>query len=333
LISVGVLLLILIASVAFYAISLKLGLRCVRVDNVLNHAVAWVAVTIFGLQTFGALGIVATIPDSSAREFLLLAFGIVVGFVVPLLTIWRVFRTTLFRSFLAYLWPISTSIALSILILLVVRPLIVEAFFVPTNAMAPTLLGRHVRATCPECGKPCYASPPDRVVEPQMPMICEKFHITEHADVSNAVHEGDRFLVAKFVKPRRWDLAVFRFPQSPETLYVKRLVGLPGETITIDDGKVHANDQPLTLPANLQGIRYQSKLPGIRRELSGAATRPAKLDQDEFFVLGDFTTNSYDSRAWEAGASGYNTYAVPVSHIVGVVSAIYWPPQRWRIFR
>ena len=54
------------------------------------------------------------------------------------------------------------------------------------------------------------------------------------------------------------------------------------------------------------------------------------LADDEYFVLGDFTWRSVDSRFWEEGAVGHNPYAVPESHLHGVVTHIIWPPSRWR---
>ena len=62
-------------------------------------------------------------------------------------------------------------------------------------------------------------------------------------------------------------------------------------------------------------------------------SRPAKLGDDEYFVLGDFSPQAKDSRLWREGAPGHTPYAVPASHIRGVVTHIYWPPKRWRILR
>ena len=53
----------------------------------------------------------------------------------------------------------------------------------------------------------------------------------------------------------------------------------------------------------------------------------------EYFVLGDFSQQSADSRLWESGAPGHPSYAVPESYIIGVATHIYWPPSRWRILR
>ena len=152
--------------------------------------------------------------------------------------------------------------------------------------------------------------------------------------VDEIVHASDRFVIAKFLTPRRWDLVVFQYPEDPSTLYVKRLVGFPGEKIHIQDGSVWVDGERQTLPDALQGIEYLSELPDpVGPNLWGTANRPALLGKDEYFVLGDFSATSKDSRLWQHGAPGHNPYAVPASYMKGVVTHTYWPFERWRIHR
>ncbi len=139
--------------------------------------------------------------------------------------------------------------------------------------------------------------------------------------------------MAKFMRPRRWDLVVFRKPQDPSILHVERLVGLPGEEIHMDDGAVWANGRRLRPPESIRDIRYPSELPNWPREVWGTVDRPAKLAADEYSVLGDFSTQSENSRFWRQGAPGHSPFAVPESHLYGVVTHIYRPPHRWRLFR
>lgn len=207
---------------------------------------------------------------------------------------------------------------------------------VPSNPMAPTLLGPHLESTCPQCREPCYCSPVDDRFARSEPlrMICRHFHVARVAGPDRRVASGDRFLVAKFLRPRRWDLVVFRYPENPSTLYVMRLVGLPGEKIQIENGAVRSNGTRLAVPECINGIEYLSELPGRGSvSLWGSVDRPASLGEDEYFVLGDFSARSRDSRLWEQGAPGHHPFAVPESHLVGVVTHIYWPPDRWRRFR
>jgi signal peptidase I len=164
-------------------------------------------------------------------------------------------------------------------------------------------------------------------------MICDNFHVAQMPDVDRTVESGDRVLVARFLAPRRWDLVVFRFPEDPSQFHVDRLVGLPGERIHIADGAAWANGKKLVPPDSLKGIEYTSQLPSTFGDLWGAVNRPAVLAENEYYVLGDFSAQSKDSRLWEQGAPGHHPYAVPESHVHGVVTHIYWPLNRCRVLR
>jgi signal peptidase I len=231
-------------------------------------------------------------------------------------------------------------------IALVYKTYLFESFSVPTNSMAPTILGVHATVACPVCGKPAFATMHPGFAEPQN-VICEQFHITKREELLQAqpkvaaqieeegLHAHDRILAAKFLQPKRWDLITFQWPPDPNIMYVKRLIGLPGETIVIRDGAVYANDLKLEPPPELQGIKYyieEMQHFGVNPRLSGSESHPAILGSDEYFVLGDFTAAAADSRYWEKGAPGHPPYAVPADHITGVVTHIFWPWQRMRSF-
>ena len=165
-------------------------------------------------------------------------------------------------------------------------------------------------------------------------MICSKER--QAVFVSNPPKEtgdGDRILICKLITPRRWDLIVFRYPGDPSVNYVKRLVGLPGERLAIRDGAVWINDEKMDPPASIAGIRYSPTIEAHGQVYLGPGSDPVELGPDEYFVLGDFVEQSADSRFWERGAPGYPPYAVPESHLVGVVINIYWPIDRWTSFR
>ncbi|MEX0867859.1 MAG: signal peptidase I [Pirellulales bacterium] len=221
------------------------------------------------------------------------------------------------------------------------KPFVSEAFVIPTNAMAPTLLGLHQEDACPECGSIAYFSRPEPILpereQPPINMICERFHVHPAPSTSKPIDVGDRIVVAKYLKPRRWDLIVFRFPADATQTYVKRLVGLPGEEVVVKDGNVWADGRRLEPPAELAGIEYLNAFPeeefGPHIKVAGTEDNPARLGDDEYFVLGDFSAQSYDSRLWMEGAAGHPPYSVPHENLIGVVTTIYWPRERWRSFR
>ena len=165
-------------------------------------------------------------------------------------------------------------------------------------------------------------------------MICSReFRSCQVADPSRVEHSGDRVVVTKFIHPQRWDVIAFRLPEEPRYCLRKRLVGLPGETVTIKDGAVWIDGKRQMPPESCKGIEYIDHIEGWPGTFWGNEAHPAKLGPDEYFVLGDFSARAKDSRLWEQGAPGHPPYAVPASYIVGVVTHIYWPPSRWRVLR
>lgn len=326
---------LLILSVVLWAIFLRIGLRWAKVDSISARRIAAATAIVFAIQI--ALNVVSGLlsPLTATNPFFWGFLELGAAVVLPCLAIAWVFQIEFGRSLRAWLPTLIPTLAMMLLMYLVVMPFWYEGLYIPTNAMAPTLLGNHWRGTCPKCGRPNYCSP----VDPRFPsseprrMICENFHVTQSANVSDRAIPGDRIGVVKFLPPRRWDLVVFQYPANPSTLYVKRLVGLPGETIHIEEGAVWVNGRKLAPPEALQGIEYTSEDPGGYGEFWGTKDRPAVLRNDEYFVLGDFSPQSADSRFWQVGAEGHNPFAVPQSHLRGVVAHIYWPPARWRVFR
>ncbi len=326
-------LVLLLSSVVLWALFLRLGLWWAKTPNVSAGRVILTTGTVVVLQiTINLLFLLA--PTSSNTQSIFLAFvELAAAVMIPCMVITRFFKVRFLRALQAWLPTLLAPVTIIVFVLLVFRPLLYEAFLIPTNSMAPTLVGKHWRGTCPDCGAHSYCTPMDEGYY-SPPMICDHFHVTEMTNVDNHVYSGDRLLVAKFLTPQRWDLIVFQYPEDPSALYVMRLVGLPGEKIHIQDGYVWADGKRLTPPASIQGIEYLSDLPvSYGPDLWGSADRPALLGDDEYFVLGDFSVQSKDSRLWEQGAPGHNPFAVPESHLKGVVTHIYWPIHRRRIFR
>jgi signal peptidase I len=266
---------------------------------------------------------------------------LIMQIIVPCAIVAYCFRLTFWRAAQAWLPTLVSGIAFAAFLLLVHRPFVSEAFLVPTNSMAPTILGKHVVAACPRCGAPAYGSAPMEsqignapIDHPnELVMICSQEFRTCKATPSSVSGNSDRILVDKLLAPRRWDIIAFRLPSDPSVTYIKRLVGLPSEELQIRDGSVWINGEKMEPPDELQGIEFLSSIEYHGQTFVATGSSPVKLAGDEYFVLGDFSAQATDSRFWEIGAPGHARYAVPKSHIVGVVTHIYWPISRWRAFR
>lgn len=103
----------------------------------------------------------------------------------------------------------------------------------------------------------------------------------------------DNLLVDKlsyrFREPERFDIIVFSFRYKEDTYYIKRIIGLPGETVQIDDeGNIYINGEILE-------ENYGKEI--IKAETVGLAKEPIVIGEDEYFVLGDNRNNSTDSRS------------------------------------
>ena len=148
------------------------------------------------------------------------------------------------------------AIAVAFILALLVRGFEVEAFVIPTGSMAPTLMGRHKEIDCPQCGY-VYSVNASEEVEGVSPGSASTRRVYSgicancryQARVADAPSfKGDRILVNKFLydspiipgasEPKRWDVVVFRYPEEPEVSYIKRLVGLPGDTVRVWYGDI-----------------------------------------------------------------------------------------------
>lgn len=330
-----VLLGLLLSTVALWTFFLRL-VPWTKAPEATTRRIVVAIATVIVLQVAINLLLFAIAPESESLSTVLGLAGLAASVGVACGVVCAVFRVSFVQALQAWIPMLLAPAATLALLLVVVKPFLFEAYRVPTNAMAPTLVGRHWKGTCSKCGKPNYCSPrDDRYATDERPrMICDSFHVTVAAELDSTIHASDRFLVAKLFAPRRWDLVVFRSPETPSQLYVSRLIGLPGETVLIKDGAVWIDGVRQTPPASIGGIEYLSEMPdGLGPDLWGSEARPATLSDDEYFVLGDFSPQSKDSRFWERGAPGHNPFAVPASYITGVVTHTYWPVERWRIHR
>jgi signal peptidase I len=125
---------------------------------------------------------------------------------------------------------------------------------------------------------------------------------------------GDMFLVRKNKKyiPKLGDVIAFNSPDDPSIPWIMRVAALPGETIEIKDKILYINGQKVWLPA-LQNIKYPF------RDYIGMEGKPYKVPENQIFVIGDNSANSYDSRDFGA---------IPLSDVIGKAYKIYWPLSR-----
>ncbi len=143
---------------------------------------------------------------------------------------------------------------------------------------------------------------------------------------------GDRLLVNKFLyaplagswapflpsRPvRRGDVVVFRFPDDPRRDFIKRVVGLPGETVAIRDKVVTVDGRPLAeryvFHADDRIWPDEAAVPEARRRRDQLA--PVRVPDGAYFVMGDNRDDSSDSRSWGP---------VPAGHLVGRALLVYW---------
>ncbi|MCX5698717.1 MAG: signal peptidase I [Candidatus Omnitrophica bacterium] len=179
----------------------------------------------------------------------------------------------------------AESIIIAFLLALVIRAFLVQAFKIPTGSMRMTLI------------------------------------------------EGDLILVNKFVygakipftnlrlpvlrPPKRGDVIVFIYPEDKSKDYIKRLVGLPGDLVEIKGGSIYINDQPAA-EAIFNQIYYYNL------GQFGSAGEKLIVPLNSYFVLGDNSVSSKDSRFW-----GF----VPKNNLLGQAMIIYWPLQRIRLIK
>ena len=132
----------------------------------------------------------------------------------------------------------------------------------------------------------------------------------EGASMENTLHNGDNLIVDKlsyrFHDPERFDIVIFKYPDDESQLFIKRIIGLPGDKVEIIDGKVYINDSETPLE--------DSYVP----ETPLGSFGPYEVPENCYFMMGDNRNNSKDSRYWT------NTF-VRFDQIVGKAEIRYFP--------
>jgi len=129
----------------------------------------------------------------------------------------------------------------------------------------------------------------------------------EGISMEPSLHEGQFVVVNRIAyrwnEAERGDIIVFRFPLNPSRRFIKRVIGLPGNTVTIRGGDLYIDGQILDEPYLAATPRYDGEW---------------VIGPDELFVLGDNRNNSSDSQNWGP---------LPMEEIIGKAVLVYWPPS------
>ena len=182
-------------------------------------------------------------------------------------------------------WEWVESILIAFVLAMVIRAFVIQAFKIPTGSMRMTLL------------------------------------------------EGDAILVNRFLygakipftdlrlpavrQPKRGDVIVFIYPQDSKKDFIKRLIATEGESVSIVNGTIYINDKPLLEPPFNTKYYYN-------RGDYGEAGKKIVVPQNSYFVMGDNSASSQDSRYW-----GF----VPKKNILGKAILVYWPLTRLKLIK
>ncbi len=148
--------------------------------------------------------------------------------------------------------------------------------------------------------------------------VAQRTHV--NGDSMNATLEnGDNLIVDKlsyrFKAPERFDIIVFPYQYKEDTYYIKRIIGMPGETVQVIDGMVYIDGEMLDETYGKEVMQY-----------AGVASDPIELGEDEYFVLGDNRNNSSDSRDPSVGN-------IHRDQIIGKAFIRIWPLNKFGILK
>lgn len=134
----------------------------------------------------------------------------------------------------------------------------------------------------------------------------------EGTSMMPSLYDQERLFINQFTYKfgigdiNRGDTVVFWYPKDPTKSYIKRIIGIPGDIVKVDDGVVYVNGNRL----------YESYVPQEYRDFDSHA--PVHVGPEEYFVMGDHRISSNDSRNWGV---------VPRSYIYGKAVFVFWPPD------
>jgi signal peptidase I len=206
------------------------------------------------------------------------------------------------RSALDFLKELPILIALALGIALLIKAFLVQAFYIPSASMEPTLQERDrvlvnkltYRFGDPKRGdvvvfKDPFGDPCEERGGAPVPESCDR---------------------NVFARAFNWFGEIFGLPTGETRDFIKRIVGLPGETLEIKDGEVFINGERVEFPSTADE--------GPHEDNSNMA--PIEIPQDQYFVMGDNRANSSDSRTFKA---------ISRELVVGKAFVLVWPPTRF----
>jgi len=212
-----------------------------------------------------------------------------------------------------------------VICLLLVGGWLVQPFAVVSGSMTPTLLGPHRTFACAHCGKR-NVLPAEVVERPGFVLYCPACRTAGPALDTLHVVPGDRLLVDRGAfllrSPRRWEVIAFRLPSQASHIAVKRIIGLPGETLELRQGKFTVDGAPITPPRGVFSADIPETGPDYSTPPSYHGPLRWTLGPSEYFVAGDYAELSDDSRLWPAGPG------VDAQLIVGKPFAVHYPYRR-----
>ena len=205
------------------------------------------------------------------------------------------------RAFLAEL--LNSALIAFGLVFLLIRPFLLQAFFIPSGSMEPTL----------------------------------------HHPEPEIAQRGDRILVNKFIyqltEPRRGDIVVFRAPPQAyrdhlesmngvSDFYIKRAIGLPGDRVQVRAGEgvfINGSDKPLAEPYLAELPNYDWPVDSLGQPLD----TPYVVPEGSILVMGDNRNNSNDSHLWRNPLTGQAEPALPIKNVLGRSLIVFWPLNRF----
>jgi signal peptidase I len=175
------------------------------------------------------------------------------------------------------------SIVIAVILALFIRTFVVQAFKIPTGSMENNLL------------------------------------VGDHLLVNKFVFAPTESAVERALLPtqpiRRGDVIVFKYPEEPERDFIKRVIGLPGETLEMRHKRIYINGSPIDEPY----VHFLQPPSAVDQEVASYDVRerygPVTVPADQYFVMGDNRDNSQDSRYW-----GF----LPRDYVKGKALMVYW---------